>query len=86
MAAGAIPRNPSAAASPARNSATCALSCVIRALDSTSWTWRTPFDGDNLLKADGRGIFVNDQLMDEARFADDGRELHMRKALRVPER
>jgi anti-sigma regulatory factor (Ser/Thr protein kinase) len=45
-----------------------------------------PLDGDNLLKADGRGIFLMNQLMDEVRFADDGRELHLRKALRVPER
>jgi serine/threonine-protein kinase RsbW len=45
-----------------------------------------PLDGDNLLKADGRGIFLMNQLMDEVRFADDGREFHMRKALRVPER
>ena len=45
-----------------------------------------PLDGDNLLKENGRGIFLMNQLMDEVRFADDGRELHMRKALRVPER
>ena len=45
-----------------------------------------PLDGDNLLKGGGRGIFLMNQLMDEVRFADDGRELHMRKALRVPER
>ena len=45
-----------------------------------------PLDGDNLLKENGRGIFLMNQLMDEVRFADDGRELHMRKALRIPER
>jgi anti-sigma regulatory factor (Ser/Thr protein kinase) len=39
-----------------------------------------PLEGPNLLRANGRGIFLINQLMDEVRFADGGRELHMRKA------
>ena len=38
-----------------------------------------PLDGTNVLKANGRGIFLINQLMDEVRFTDGGRELHMRK-------
>ena len=38
-----------------------------------------PLDGSNVLKANGRGIFLINQLMDEVRFTDGGRELHMRK-------
>jgi GAF domain-containing protein len=45
-----------------------------------------PLEGTNLLKANGRGIFLMKQLMDEVRFVDGGRELHMRKTLGAPER
>ena len=38
-----------------------------------------PLEGPNVLKGNGRGIFLINQLMDEVRFADGGRELHMRK-------
>ena len=38
-----------------------------------------PLEGTNLLKGSGRGIFLINQLMDEVRFADGGRELQMRK-------
>jgi len=44
-----------------------------------------PLEGPNLLKANGRGIFLMKQLMDEVRFVDGGRELHMRKRLGAPE-
>jgi anti-sigma regulatory factor (Ser/Thr protein kinase) len=45
-----------------------------------------PLEGTNPLKANGRGIFLMKQLMDEVRFVDGGRELHMRKRLGAPER
>jgi anti-sigma regulatory factor (Ser/Thr protein kinase) len=45
-----------------------------------------PVDGTNVLKGSGRGIFLMNQLMDEVRFADGGRELHMRKGHRALER
>ena len=38
-----------------------------------------PLEGTNVLKGSGRGIFLINQLMDEVRFAEGGRELHMRK-------
>ncbi len=38
-----------------------------------------PLDEANMLKPHGRGIFLMNQLMDEVRFADGGRELQMRK-------
>jgi anti-sigma regulatory factor (Ser/Thr protein kinase) len=38
-----------------------------------------PLEGANVLKGSGRGILLINQLMDEVRFADGGRELHMRK-------
>ena len=38
-----------------------------------------PLAGTNVFKANGRGIFLINQLMDEVRFADGGREIHMRK-------
>jgi len=41
-----------------------------------------PLEGSNVLKGNGRGIFLMNQLMDEVRFADGGRELHMRKGQR----
>jgi anti-sigma regulatory factor (Ser/Thr protein kinase) len=45
-----------------------------------------PLDGSNVLKGNGRGIFLINQMMDEVRFADGGRELHMRKARNAAER
>ena len=45
-----------------------------------------PLEGLNPLKANGRGIFLMKQMMDEVSFVDGGRELHMRKALGAPER
>lgn len=38
-----------------------------------------PLDPANLLKPSGRGIFLINNLMDDVRFADGGRELQMRK-------
>jgi anti-sigma regulatory factor (Ser/Thr protein kinase) len=38
-----------------------------------------PLDPENILKASGRGIFLINQLMDEVKFRDGGRELQMRK-------
>jgi anti-sigma regulatory factor (Ser/Thr protein kinase) len=45
-----------------------------------------PLEGTNVLKGNGRGIFLINQMMDEVRFADGGRELHMRKARKTAER
>ena len=45
-----------------------------------------PLDGTNVLKGNGRGIFLINQMMDEVRFADGGRELYMRKASKPVER
>jgi serine/threonine-protein kinase RsbW len=38
-----------------------------------------PLDPANMLKPSGRGIFLINNLMDDVRFADGGRELQMRK-------
>jgi anti-sigma regulatory factor (Ser/Thr protein kinase) len=38
-----------------------------------------PLEGDNVLKASGRGVFLINQLMDEVAFNDGGREVQMRK-------
>jgi anti-sigma regulatory factor (Ser/Thr protein kinase) len=38
-----------------------------------------PLVGENVLKSSGRGIFLINQLMDEVKFKDGGRELQMRK-------
>jgi anti-sigma regulatory factor (Ser/Thr protein kinase) len=38
-----------------------------------------PLHPDNILKSSGRGIFLINELMDEVSFADEGRELQMRK-------
>jgi anti-sigma regulatory factor (Ser/Thr protein kinase) len=38
-----------------------------------------PLEGDNLLKASGRGVFLINELMDEVAFTDGGREVQMRK-------
>jgi anti-sigma regulatory factor (Ser/Thr protein kinase) len=45
-----------------------------------------PLEGSNVLKGNGRGVFLINQMMDEVRFADGGRELHMRKAHHAAER
>jgi len=39
-----------------------------------------PLAGDNLFKPSGRGIYLINRLMDEVRFADEGREIRMRKS------
>jgi serine/threonine-protein kinase RsbW len=39
----------------------------------------SPLEGTNVLRANGRGLFLINQLMDEVRFADGGREIQMRK-------
>jgi anti-sigma regulatory factor (Ser/Thr protein kinase) len=38
-----------------------------------------PMDDANMFKTSGRGIFLINQLMDEVRFEDGGREIRMRK-------
>ncbi len=38
-----------------------------------------PQKPENLFKPSGRGIFLINQLMDEVRFADEGREIRMKK-------
>ena len=38
-----------------------------------------PLEGDNVFKPSGRGIYLINRLMDEVRFADEGREIRMRK-------
>lgn len=38
-----------------------------------------PQKAENLFKPSGRGIFLINQLMDEVRFADEGREIRMKK-------
>jgi anti-sigma regulatory factor (Ser/Thr protein kinase) len=38
-----------------------------------------PLAGDNIFKPSGRGIYLINELMDEVRFADEGREIRMRK-------
>jgi anti-sigma regulatory factor (Ser/Thr protein kinase) len=38
-----------------------------------------PMEPENLLKSSGRGVYLINQLMDEVRYADRGRELTMRK-------
>jgi anti-sigma regulatory factor (Ser/Thr protein kinase) len=40
-----------------------------------------PLEGDNVFKPRGRGIYLINELMDEVRFADEGREIRMRKRL-----
>jgi anti-sigma regulatory factor (Ser/Thr protein kinase) len=36
-------------------------------------------EGENIFKPSGRGIYLINELMDEVRFADEGREIRMRK-------
>lgn len=43
-----------------------------------------PLEPANILKSSGRGIFLINQLMDEVRFADHGREVIMRKTAVPP--
>jgi anti-sigma regulatory factor (Ser/Thr protein kinase) len=38
-----------------------------------------PMSTDNKMKSSGRGIFLINELMDEVRYADEGREIRMRK-------
>jgi len=39
----------------------------------------SPMEGENIFKPSGRGIYLINELMDEVRFADEGREIRMRK-------
>ena len=39
----------------------------------------SPLEGENIFKPSGRGIYLINELMDEVRFADEGREVRMRK-------
>jgi serine/threonine-protein kinase RsbW len=39
----------------------------------------SPLEAGNLMKAGGRGIFLINELMDDVRFEDGGREIRMRK-------
>jgi serine/threonine-protein kinase RsbW len=39
----------------------------------------SPLEGENVFKPSGRGIYLINELMDEVRFADEGREIRMRK-------
>jgi anti-sigma regulatory factor (Ser/Thr protein kinase) len=39
----------------------------------------SPLEGENIFKPSGRGIYLINELMDEVRFADEGREISMRK-------
>jgi anti-sigma regulatory factor (Ser/Thr protein kinase) len=43
----------------------------------------SPLEGTNLFSAHGRGIFLINQLMDDVRFNDGGREIQMRKRRRI---
>ena len=38
-----------------------------------------PMSADNKLRSSGRGVFLINELMDEVRYADEGREIRMRK-------
>jgi anti-sigma regulatory factor (Ser/Thr protein kinase) len=42
-----------------------------------------PLAPENLLKGSGRGVYLINQLMDEVRYHDRGREVHMRKSART---
>jgi len=39
----------------------------------------SPIEGENLMKPGGRGVFLINQLMDTVEFADEGRQVVMRK-------
>jgi GAF domain-containing protein len=43
-----------------------------------------PLEDDNVFKPSGRGIYLINRLMDEVQFADEGREIRMRKSARTP--
>jgi len=43
-----------------------------------------PLSGENIFKPSGRGIYLINRLMDEVHFADEGREIRMRKSARTP--
>jgi anti-sigma regulatory factor (Ser/Thr protein kinase) len=43
-----------------------------------------PLEGENVFRGSGRGVFLINQLMDEVRYADRGREVLMRKSRRQP--
>jgi anti-sigma regulatory factor (Ser/Thr protein kinase) len=43
-----------------------------------------PLAGDNVFKPSGRGIYLINRLMDEVHFADEGREIRMRKSAGPP--
>ena len=43
-----------------------------------------PLVGDNVFRPSGRGIYLINRLMDEVHFADEGREIRMRKSARPP--
>jgi serine/threonine-protein kinase RsbW len=43
-----------------------------------------PRSGENIFKPSGRGIYLINRLMDEVHFADEGREIRMRKSARTP--
>jgi anti-sigma regulatory factor (Ser/Thr protein kinase) len=42
-----------------------------------------PLAGAGLMKESGRGVFFINQFMDEVRYEDEGRELHMRRRARA---
>jgi anti-sigma regulatory factor (Ser/Thr protein kinase) len=42
-----------------------------------------PLSSENLFKPSGRGIYLINRLMDEVRYADEGREVRMRKRARA---
>ena len=43
-----------------------------------------PLAGENVFKPSGRGIYLINRLMDEVHFADEGREIRMRKSAGPP--
>ena len=44
-----------------------------------------PLEGANLLKPGGRGVFLINQMMDTVEYAEQGREVVMRKRMEPPE-
>ena len=44
-----------------------------------------PLEGDNILKASGRGVFLINELMDTVEFSDEGRRVMMRKKVGTEE-
>lgn len=45
-----------------------------------------PTENDNIKKPGGRGLYLMQQLMDEVEFRDHGREVHLRRRPRTPEK